>query len=789
MITKTIKAIQRMLRGLVRRRTGVNAPTQAKPKYLRWKALSHRVKRAMTALTPFRFKFPTPNLPPPSVPVVVEVSSHTFTHGSRTLQQRKTSFPPANGGVLLPSSPTSSPVFLEEPLSAAQAPASPETSPLPVDPVQLSPMTLNDPVAHLPQMSSHLSVPSPLFTASYPEICSTTRAPSLGRQVPPSLFGVGEIQCPLSAIVTPASSEQPLSQTLLRAPKLRIIELPSIIDSDINHQVLPNHQHVPLFFSSNPLGLTIPPSLSAFPDELILLILQHLLSSSLSSSISTTPTHLLLHDVRHVSRRWRRLAESLIRPYLIITPDFFANANADLVAWYRRLQVGDEQQSRPVLDTIDFTVPAEPDRGSGGLDIFSQGLLRCRKAAVRVDPVLDVGIHVPYDNPDLREFSWESRVLGIRHHLAHVRLPFVKLRTEIPWWQLTVLNLNCPLSLKDCWEVMEAGRNTLREVSLLMVGYPLLSDVPDEEDSSISSPSIDDNDNEIVPLSRLISFAIQSHISIQPLLRRFTFPLLSSIHLRALPDHPLHDANVVEPMKISAELALPWSHLVELKLANESFRETVPVGRLLTKCEMLEKFSWGGSGGEFEVPDGRLDRRYTPRLKALDINCGEQEGEALLQLLESTSFRPSLETISLPKHSLLTSHFRLLFDRVTSIAIHQPMPLSQLISLLRLYQDTLISGDFTIGPGTISVLSALEIRLTRLSRLQLTSSTCLSKLWAILQADVIQNISLIYGQPLSFSVDDLQPLLASSGKTISSLDCNKDVGILPGYDRYDLTII
>ena len=60
----------------------------------------------------------------------------------------------------------------------------------------------------------------------------------------------------------------------------------------------------------------------------------------------------------------------------------------------------------------------------------------------------------------LRNFSWTSEHMGIRHILPEIYwFPWLTLRHDMPWQQLTYVDLDCPLSLWDAHHVLAYGTN------------------------------------------------------------------------------------------------------------------------------------------------------------------------------------------------------------------------------------------------------------------------------------------------------------------------------------------
>jgi hypothetical protein len=65
-----------------------------------------------------------------------------------------------------------------------------------------------------------------------------------------------------------------------------------------------------------------------------------------------------------------------------------------------------------------------------------------------------------YQPIPLRDFSWTSEHMGIRHILPEVyQFPWLTLWQDLPWQQLTHVDLDCPLSLWDAHHILAHGTN------------------------------------------------------------------------------------------------------------------------------------------------------------------------------------------------------------------------------------------------------------------------------------------------------------------------------------------
>jgi len=340
----------------------------------------------------------------------------------------------------------------------------------------------------------------------------------------------------------------------------------------------------------------MPPTvhISDFSTEILLEIFRYL--AVVDPNDEETASPLVLGCLLLVCQHWKAIVDKHCRGrFLTATPGFLVqDRGEEPPAWSRRFDAWCKiRDTGSVLDIVSFylcnrfasswyTLNVEHAR------IFTRALKKCKTARLVVDLIetelnKDIFAETTLPETPLRDFSWTSQHMGIRHILPKVYwFPWLTLWQGLPWQQLTHVDLNCPLSLWDAHYVLAHGTNlTNARLATLKLANNF-----DQDGLPHFYPAS-------APFLR--SLTIHSQLNLHMLFSNLELPKLTYFSLSVVHPHsPL--ALVLQDSIPNLELSLnvPWAQIEELDIRYKSGR-FCDVAPILSACCQLRRLSLTGN--------------------------------------------------------------------------------------------------------------------------------------------------------------------------------------------------
>lgn len=268
-----------------------------------------------------------------------------------------------------------------------------------------------------------------------------------------------------------------------------------------------------------------------------------------------------LTSFRLVSKEWNRAVDDLQWKSLIATPSFLVlnNGQRPLSKFYERMRI--KVPPRNSFETVSFNlctrfISSETKVDEDCAKLFTSVLTSCRSAHIAVDLLgqeLDVhdrnhGEVQQVEVIELRNFSWTSPCMGIRHVIPEkYGFPsgWQTLKQGLPWAQLTHVDLNCPLSIGDVYFILQSGSSNLLVARLATV-----------KDAANLGCSV------VIKLDSLEFLTIHSQLALDDLLSLVEFPKLICLELNI--DSRLFSTRLGSIL----DKGHPWQQLYQIELTS-----------------------------------------------------------------------------------------------------------------------------------------------------------------------------------------------------------------------------
>jgi len=484
-----------------------------------------------------------------------------------------------------------------------------------------------------------------------------------------------------------------------------------------------------IFGSSTSALLTAPPAvLSNLPPEL----LENILEFVLSDEPLYAPTHLRLLAPRHVSRNLRIHAEAVMWRTLNASRRLLQVAqNSEIREWFKR---GAQSPSAKFRNEVSFKLDINHPWDLELSKYFVGALLNCRKARVEIQVPVDL-FGRPYSQSPVTttttiprskicEFSWTSSALGIRDSIPlNLKFPWPILVNDLPWLQLTRISLDCPLSDLDALEVLSKGQAAFESVSIKLTNTSL---------------KLSNSLGQSVALPFLHSLTIDTRVPVQDLFSKLSLPALEHLELKC----PI-TTEEQSPL-LNEHLNIPWIQLKSLSLLNRDTWEgrCCPVAAILMKCSQLGRFQWDGDSDAFETSAVILSFEMSQNLEELVISSDPQGCQVLLEKL---SYRcDAIRRANISHLHDLNTHpsTKASLRHWTHIMISQGVTLIDISDILAI-GESLIKAVFRVIEGPTPTGTAISCPL--LQELELSTSIRTPSLWELLEAKLMQSVTVILG--------------------------------------------
>jgi len=449
----------------------------------------------------------------------------------------------------------------------------------------------------------------------------------------------------------------------------------------------------------------MPPTvyISDFSTEILLEIFRYLaVVDPNDEETAETASPLVLGCLLFVCQRWKAIVDKhCLGRFLIATPGFLVQDRGEgLPAWSRQFDVWCKiNDERPELDIVSFYLCNSFASSWKTLNvdharIFTRALKKCKTARLVVDLTeaelnKDVFAETTLQGTPLRDFSWTSQHMGIRHILPEVyQFPWLTLWQGLPWQQLTHVDLNCPLSLWDAHHVLAHGTN------LTNARFATLKSAKNSDQDGL--PLFHQAST---PLLR--SLTIHSQLNLHVLFDNLKLPKLAYFSLSVVHPHS-HLALVVQDPRPNLELLnVPWEQIEELDIRYESGHKC-DVASILSACRRLRRLSLAGN---LTI---RTVTNFVRCLDSVTFGAGILWHEPSMILKET-----AIKKLQITSHNQLQCF--LCFKAVDELSITEPIDLKFLLATLRKV-PSLSVGNFQVRSASLQVESdpALAPNLRRL---------------------------------------------------------------------------